>query len=51
MIPPTVRQATRISNATPILEVFTASQAIWSSKLVVKRASWRAQGTAATTAP
>src|SRR5215210_4235368 len=49
MMPPTLRHAIRISCATAVLDVFTASHATWSSNARVKRVSWRAHGTAATT--
>ncbi len=46
-----LRQAIRISSDTAVLEHSTASQATWSSKLRVKRASCSAQGTWATITP
>ena len=51
MIDPTVRQAMRISAVAAVLEVWVASHATVSSKLRVCPASWRAQGTWATTTP
>jgi len=48
---PTVRHATRINSVTAVLEVCVANQATCSSKASVCPASWRAQGTWATTTP
>lgn len=48
---PTVSQAIRIGSETARFEHSHASQATWSSKLRVKRESWRAQGTAAAITP
>jgi hypothetical protein len=50
-IRPTLRQAIRISSATALPEVFTASQATCCSKARVKREPCRAQGTAQTMTP
>jgi hypothetical protein len=50
-IEPTVRHAIRNSSATALREHRTASHAAWSSKALVKRDPWRAQGTAQTTTP
>lgn len=51
MIDPTVRQAMRISLVTANLEVWVASQEICCSKILVRPAWWRVQGTAATVTP
>jgi hypothetical protein len=51
MIPPTVRHATRITSATAVFDVFTASHATWSSNALVNLESCRADGTATTTTP
>lgn len=50
-IRPTVRQLIRISSQIAFLDVFTASQAHWSSKLRVNHESCRAHATSATTTP
>ena len=51
MIAPTVRQETRMSRHTALLEHWLAHHAAWSSNSRVWRAPWRAQGTRATTTP
>jgi hypothetical protein len=50
-IEPTARHVVRISCATAVFEVLTASHAHWSSNAVVNHEPWRAHGTAATITP